>query len=55
MRHLGDAWLREIISDAVELETGRRIEITNPQYAPVECDSKTRTIWIDVVFKDEDE
>jgi hypothetical protein len=55
MRHSGDAWLREIISDAVELETGRRIEITNPQYAPVECDSKTRTIWIDVVFKDEDE
>lgn len=55
MRHSGDEWLREIISDAVELETGNRIEVTNPQYVPIECDSKTRTIWIDVVFKNEDE
>lgn len=55
MRHSGDEWLREIISDAVELETGKRIEVTNPEYVPIECDSKTRTIWIDVVFKDEDE
>ncbi len=53
MRHSGDEWLREIISDAVELETGKRIEVTNPQYVPIECDSKTKTIWIDVVFRDE--
>ncbi|MFW9919662.1 MAG: hypothetical protein ACFFED_08695 [Candidatus Thorarchaeota archaeon] len=52
MRHSGDSWLRDIISDAVELELGKRVVVDNPQYIPQECDSDKGTIWIDVHFSD---
>jgi len=53
MRHSGDSWLKEIIRDAIELEIGKQVEINNPQYIPIECDSENGTIWISVNFFDE--
>ncbi|MCK5240445.1 MAG: hypothetical protein KAR33_12890, partial [Candidatus Thorarchaeota archaeon] len=52
MRNSGDWWLRDIVSEAVTLELGKQVVVSNPQYTPIGYDSEKGTIRIRVTFSD---